>query len=123
MKSKKILYSELSPLLISSLPARPNQSASYGGAAYSSSELRAAFDKLPLLLAERYNDLLSDIESGELCENLATGLSEGSTLKSFFEDLSSGVWAGYSKIDGTPIYTLLRNIEDRLAKLEEVSEK
>ena len=120
MKSKKILITETEPLLISSLPARPNQDIASGGKSYSSAELRAAFDKLPLLLVGRYNDLLSDMESGDILELISIDGDGDRSLKTFFEDLLSGVWAGYATVDGAPLHNIIKDITRRLSAIEEV---
>lgn len=121
MKSQKIVNAELERRLVSSLPARPNREYAAGGVSFSSTALRAAFDRLPLLLVERYNALFDDIESGEISELFKIGLKDGQTLSSLIEDIKSGAWAGYFYIESTPLYTLLKDILSRLEKLEEVS--
>ena len=123
MKSKSITTAEMEPLLISSLPARPNQRLNAGGVTYTSTDLRLAFDQLPLLLVSRYNGLLDDMESGDILELISTGISEGATLKDFFRDLKSGAWAGYAVLGNAPLHTLISGILTRLSALEEAMEK
>lgn len=81
MKAKTILTTETDGLKISSLPSRPTAPKAFGGGGLSSSQMRAAFDALPLLIIERYNNLLSDIESGELAASLVVDATDGTTLK------------------------------------------
>ncbi len=119
MKSKKILNTETEPLTVASLPARPNQSVAFGGKSYSSAELRAAFDRLPLLLVERYNDLISDIESGDICDAIPTGLLYKHTLKELMSDVKNGKLATYLTVNDTSLFTLVMDFEQRLQRIEE----
>ena len=48
MKAKKIYNSDIADILISSLPTRPTALREYGGAGYGATEMKAAFDKLPV---------------------------------------------------------------------------
>lgn len=119
MKSRKIVTSETEPLLISSLPPRPNQKEWMGGVGYSSAELRAAFDKLPLLLVGRYNDLIDDITSGDICQLLSTNSAESQTLSEFLEETRNGVWASKFQLDGLSLRAVIQSILARLDALEE----
>ena len=118
MKSTKILNTETEPLLIASLPARPNQPLLSGGRSYTSSELRAAFDKLPLLLVERFNLLLSDIGDGGICSAIPTGLDDGHSLADLINDIEGGELAWRMKAQNKPLAELLLEICERLTKLE-----
>ena len=80
MKATKITSSEAEPLLIASLPTRPTAPSAFGGKGYTATEMKAAFDKLPLLIIERLNELIGDIEDGGICEAVPTGI--GGTLAS-----------------------------------------
>ena len=98
MKAKKIYNSDIEGLLISSLPTRPTLSYSRGGAGYSASDMKAAFDKLPLLIIEKYNNLIDDVHAlgdGSLASDIPTGIKDGHTLGALFEDLASGELATY----------------------------
>lgn len=93
MKAKKIQSSDISSILISSLPSRPTAPKSLGGMGYSSLQMKEAFDKLPLFIIERYNLLLSDIGAvGEdsLAAAIPTNIKEGHTLKDLFDDVGTG---------------------------------
>ncbi len=61
MTTQKIKNEEIEDMKISSLPTRPNASSAFGGKGYNSSEMKAAFDKLPLFIIERFNKLIDDI--------------------------------------------------------------
>ena len=49
MYTSKILDSEISGLKVASLPTRPTAPQSFGGKGFTAAEMKAAFDKLPLL--------------------------------------------------------------------------
>lgn len=98
MNTTKILESEISDFKISSLPSRPTAPTAFGGKGYTSAEMKAAFDKLPLYIIERFNMLLDDIASDDdnsLCAEIPTGIKEGHTLKNLFDDISNGNFPSY----------------------------
>ena len=55
---------------MSSLPTRPTAPSAFGGSGYTATEMKAAFDRLPLKIIERFNLLLSEIENGTLTEEI-----------------------------------------------------
>ena len=98
MNARKILNSEIADLKISSLPTRPTAPSSFGGRGYTTSEMKEAFDKLPLFLVQRFNTLIEDIASTDensLAAAILTGISENHSLKKLFEDISSGDFIEY----------------------------
>lgn len=102
MSIQKITKEELFKNGIQSLPTRPSTPSLYAGSILSAEELKAAFDKLPTLVAERFNDLLSatglfDSEhpAETFAELIATNLSASHSLKDFFEDVKNGNLALY----------------------------
>lgn len=98
MTTEKIKNAEIAALRVSSLPSRPNASGAFGGRGYTAAEMKAAFDRLPLFIIERFNALLDDIAAvgeGSLADAVPTGLGEGHTLADLFADIVSGALAGY----------------------------
>ncbi len=93
MKTTKINESEIASLKISSLPTRPTLPSQYGGKGYSASDMKAAFDSLPLFIIERLNSLIDDV-SAEPNESIAakinTGIALIPTLSELFLAVSSG---------------------------------
>ena len=96
MKAKKILDAEIDDLKISSLPTRPTAPTSFGGKGYTTSEMKEAFDRLPLYIIERFNELIDDIESGAVLENI--------------------------KVDGTPLTDYIKTMREDIDALIERSE-
>lgn len=129
MKAKKIYNSDIADILISSLPTRPTASREYGGMGYGATEMKAAFDKLPLYIIENFNALLSDVESSgdnSLAAAIPTDIKDGHTLYTLFEDIRTGELAAYFSILGKSllshlisIYSELDSIKERLEKKEE----
>lgn len=124
MKAKKIYNSDIEGLLISSLPTRPTLSYSRGGAGYSASDMKAAFDKLPLLIIEKYNNLIDDVHAlgdGSLASDIPTGIKDGHTLGALFEDLASGELATYFNFLGKSLFahvlTLWTEIDSLKARI------
>ena len=122
MNTKPILESEYADLRISALPSRPTASSAFGGKGYTATQLKEAFDRLPLLLIERFNRLLSDIESssdGSLVAEIPTALESGHTLKHFFEDVKNGALATYLSVGGTTLAEALDTMEAAVNQLSE----
>ena len=133
MKAKKIYNSDVRDILISSLPSRPTAPRAFGGKGYGSLEMKEAFDRLPLYIIERYNELLSDVtDLGEssLAGAIPTGIKEGQTLNNLFEDLASGELATYFGFLGKSllshiigIYAALDDLGTRISDLESKKEE
>ncbi len=120
MNTQPILESEYAPLCIAALPSRPTASSAFGGRGYTATQLKEAFDRLPLLIIRRFNALLSDIGStgaGSLASEIPTGLESGHTLKNLFDDLKSGALSTYLDIGGRSLYSLLTEMEGTLKTL------
>lgn len=68
MNTKQITESEIAALKISALPTRPTLPSQYGGRGYTASDMKAAFDRLPLFIIERLNLLIDELngENGSL---------------------------------------------------------
>jgi len=121
MNATKILSSEISKAQVSSLPTRPTSPTAIGGAGYTSTEMKEAFDKLPKLIAERFNKLLDDIALvgyDSLAGAIPTGLRDGHTLTDLFFDLSDGEFAAYLIVGNESLTSRLLAIEERITKLE-----
>lgn len=106
MNTTKITEDEIKDLKISSLPVRPNTPTAFGGKGYTSAEMRAAFDRLPLLIIERFNSLLDDIESDStegIAGSIPTGIYDGHTLADLFADIKSDSIASYIKIGNSSL--------------------
>lgn len=83
------------------LPDRPSQATLYGGKVMTPAEVKAAHDKLPKLIAERFNALITAIRlQGEdsLAAEILTGIRAGHTLSDLFGDITDGGFASYLKV-------------------------
>jgi hypothetical protein len=106
MITKKITNEELSANTISSLPTRPTAPKAFGGRGYTAGEMKAAFDKLPLLISQRFNQLIDEIEAQpelSIAGSLLTGINDGHTLKALFSDIKDGSFCAYLNIFGEPM--------------------
>ena len=124
MKSKIITEEEISPLKISSLPTRPTAPSSFGGRGYTSAEMKAAFDRLPLFIIERFNALIADIEAvgeGSLASSIMTELAEGHSLCHLFSEIKSGELLSRIPAGDGSLASELADIKERLSRLEERS--
>jgi len=118
MKTQKILTSEVSPLKISSLPTRPTAPTAFGGKGYSAYDMKAAFDKLPLLIIERFNSLIDDICSGSILDAISVDSSEGMSLATIIEDIENGNIASYLSVGDTSLATAIADLRARVEELE-----
>ena len=70
MNTKKITDSEIELLRVGSLPTRPTAPTAFGGKGYTATDMKAAFDKLPIRITEAFNSLIEEIENGALADAL-----------------------------------------------------
>lgn len=123
MKTTKITENEIAELKVASLPTRPGASVKYGGCGYSAAETKAAFDKLPLFIIQKFNSLLDDIcaEDGGIASAVQTGLAGGHTLADLLGDIKSGALISYivASSSGESLSAVLRRLSERIARLEE----
>lgn len=70
MTTSKISDTEIDALKVASLPTRPTAPTAFGGKGYTATEMKEAFDKLPLKIIEEFNALIDDIATGALAELL-----------------------------------------------------
>lgn len=117
MKTEIITDSEIADLKISSLPTRPTAPAAFGGRGYTATEMKCAFDKLPLFIVERLNSLINDIvaePSSSIAVRLLTGLSDGHTLYDMLNEIKSGDFASYLSVLGTTLTSYLSALRGEL---------
>ena len=93
MKSHIITDEEIELMKVAALPNRPTAPPEYGGNGYTAKEMKEAFDKLPLYLVARLNDLIDDIgtdSSDSVANSIKLGLAGGMTLSEFVSLFESG---------------------------------
>ncbi len=90
MAIQTIKESELAQAAVASLPSRPNAQPQFGGRGYTAKELKEAFDRLPRLIAQRLNELIEAVQSGEVLDQ--TYIPHlGSTLPAFADEMRQTV--------------------------------
>ena len=122
MKATKILNSEISDLKIASLPSKPTAPMALGGKGYSAKEMKEAFDRLPMFIIGRYNDLMDDISDtgpDSLAASIKTGIKNDHTLRSLFSDITTGELATYFNIFGESLVSHLIGIKSDIAYVKE----
>lgn len=119
MSIQKITNSEILTHGVKGLPTRPSTPSLYKGNILSAEELKEAFDKLPRLIAERFNALLESTglydesnPADSLAALIATGLEESHSLLDFFADVKNGNLALYLTAGegGEPIADVLSEL-------------
>lgn len=101
MNTTRITTADLASRKIASLPTRPTAPSAFGGKGYTAAQMKEAFDRLPLFLAEKLNSLIDDLSGtgeGSFVASLPTGLGEDHTLKTLFADIANGNFADYLKV-------------------------
>ncbi len=115
MKTTKITEEEIFDKKVASLPTRPTSVGIYGGLGYSSSEMKAAFDRLPLHIIEKFNSLLDDISAlGEdsLASDIPTGINEEHRLCDLFSDIQNGNLASYMTVNGESLASIISRLSE-----------
>lgn len=121
MKTTKILSEDIAGMRVSSLPSRPSAPAAFGGRGYTASEVKEAFDRLPLYIVERFNSLIDDLTAtGEdsLAAAMPTGYVDGHTLADLLKDIKNGNFAAYLLVGEKSLAMRLAELEARLDELE-----
>lgn len=123
MKTTKINESEIANLKVSSLPTRPTMPSQYGGKGYTASDMKAAFDLLPLFIIEKFNTLIEDIEAeGEesVAAKINTGIGQIENLYELFRSIESGTLLEVARLrDGESVAYAIAEIKDELAKIKQ----
>ncbi len=119
---EKITQEKAKELCVASLPTRPTAPANSGGAGFSSSEMKSAFDALTLYVIEKYNLLVDAIRTsgeGSLASEVLTGISDEHTLEAMFRDLQNGDFASYLRVGENTLATEIAEIRATLDQIKE----
>ena len=122
MKASKILNEEIKNLKVASLPSRPTAPSSFGGRGYTATQMKEAFDKLPLYIIERFNALFDDIaNTGEnsLCGAIPTGIKEEHTLADLITDIYSGGFSDYLKVGDDTLSSYAIGVSQRFLMIDD----
>ncbi len=119
MKTKIITKGEIDPLKISTLPTRPTAPTAYGGSGYTAEQMKAAFDRLPELIAERLNTLIVDVCDGEILDAIPTGIESAATVKELIAAITNGTLAGVMRVMGVSLASYLTSLREDVDALAE----
>ena len=120
MKATKITGGDIADKTVSSLPTRPTLPQAFGGKGYTATELKEAFDRLPLYIVEKFNELIDDIKctnGSTIADAILTGLDDGHTLLALFEDIKNGAFAGYLTVADMPLSEFLLKLRVDVDKI------
>ena len=123
MKSQKITDGDINEKKVASLPTRPTAPAAFGGKGYTATELKEAFDSLPLFLVEKYNELIEDIcaeNGGTITDRVKTGITDTQTLAEFFLDVINGNLITYL---AAPSGTVAQYLLELRSDIDKIAEK
>ena len=119
MKASIINEADIAGLKVASLPSRPTAPSSFGGRGFTATEMKEAFDKLPLYLVDKFNLLIQDIsEEGEdsLAASVPTGIRSAHTLSDMFSDVISGVFSTYLAVSGASLSDCVSDLQSSEAQ-------
>lgn len=120
MTSTKITETEISKLKVASLPSRPTAPKSFGGSGFTASEMKAAFDRLPLYIISRFNELIEDLtrEGDEgVLGAIPSGIREEHTLADMLSDVVSGAFASYLQVLGSSLTETVSELREKIRLL------
>ena len=82
--------------------------------------MKAAFDKLPLYIIERFNTLIDVLfeGGGDVASSIKSGLGSDHTLRDLLNDIGSGLFANYVSTGSVSLNARLISLEYRLSELE-----
>ncbi len=121
MKTKIIEGQEYENLKISALPTCPTADVNYGGYGYNATDMKAAFDALPLFVLGKLNELIEDIlaeAENSIAGAIKTGIAEGHTLYRLFEDIKNGALASYLSVGGENLLTVINGMRSDINALK-----
>ena len=107
MTTKKITSEQISENAVASLPTRPTASVAFGGKGYTSTEMKEAFDRLPKLIIERFNLLLSDLSDGQILSDIPTDNEVVPTLRELIDGISNEQLSSAITVFGTSLRSFL----------------
>ncbi|MBO5723702.1 MAG: hypothetical protein J6S58_02630, partial [Lentisphaeria bacterium] len=82
-------------------------------------EMKSAFDRLPLFIISKLNDLIDHISDPDgMIDNIPSGISEGHTLKDLTRDIASGSFASYLTVLGSPLAEKILDITESISQIE-----
>ena len=122
MYSQKISPDEIADIKVSSLPTRPNAPTSLGGVGFTASQMKEAFDALPIFIIDRLNLLIDDIrgvDGGNISDVVKSGIKDGHTLENFFEDIKDGTALSYIQCFGSTLGSYLEKLRTDINTIAE----
>lgn len=121
MYAQKISDTEINNNRIASLPTRPTASTAFGGKGYSATEMKMAFDKLPLIIIDRFNKLIDDItryDEESISASMPTSIYVGHTLQQMLHDIPSGEFAGYLKVGNESLANAIAKLYSEIESIK-----
>lgn len=120
MSIKKISDTEALKAGVRSLPNHPSGNSMYGQGTYSAENLKEAFDALPNLIRERYNELADSINDSTnaktgILKQIKTGISDGHTLYDLMNDIFNGQLAEYMNAGGNGLTSTLYYLQGQIS--------
>ena len=122
MNTTKITRSESEPLQIALLPTRPTAPSAFGGSGFTAIEMKAAFDRLPLLIIERFNSLVDDVTGGDICTAIPTGIDGANTLAALLAAFSDGTLASLIAYRDTTLTAYIEGLSNEIERLRTLVE-
>ena len=102
MPFTKVTEREMTDAGVSSLPLTPTASPAFGGKNYTPAQMKAAFDRLPRLIAERLNEVIASLLNGEILAQIPFSLGDTPITLAAFCDLLAAHLDASPDFDASP---------------------
>ena len=112
MTTKKITSDEITQNAIASLPTRPTASVAFGGKGYTSGEMKEAFDRLPKLVIERFDLLLSDLSDGQILIDIPTDIEGLPSVRDLIQGIENEELSAAITVFGTSLRSFLLKLRE-----------
>ncbi len=126
MQNNKITREEIDARKVQNLPTRPTAPQEFGGRGYTATELKAYFDALPELVAERLNRVIDTItreDSTGVRKDIKTGISPSHTLLDFFVDIKTGIASQYITVLDQSLVECITNLNEKINEIYTILER
>ena len=116
METRKIPSGDIERAAIeNTLSNRPSSVSRYGEGSLSPREIKAAYDRLPRLIASYFNSFVEAVENGDVLESIPSAILDGHTLRDVISDVLSGKFSEYLVLeDGRTLSEFCTTVNDRV---------
>jgi hypothetical protein len=119
----KVTDEEISTNGVSALSDRPNSISRYGQGGLSADQLKAWFDKLARLIAEKFNAMCDTLCSGDASKHIGIKLGDYKSLYDLIEGIQNGSLASYLTVSEKSLTETARGFNEDIQEAFEALER